>query len=334
VKNKILQKLKENTGDFISGEDLSQMYNVSRTAVWKCIKSLKEDGYIIESSSRKGYRLLPSPDIINVWEIKKDLKTVVIGKEIIYFNSIDSTNNYSKSIAAQGCADGTVVIADAQTSGRGRLGRAWSSADKAGIWMSVVLKPDIPPQDVQIITLAASVAVVCAIKKTTGLEAGIKWPNDIILAGKKVCGILTEMNSEVDRINFLVLGIGINVNHNMEDFPEELRNTATSLKAFADEKGIGIKKFERNDLIRMLLCELERLYDKIIKGDTKEIIDEWKKYSVTLGKEVKICYRDTEYRGRAMDITQDGKLVVECDDGMTREVASGEISIRGILGYI
>jgi BirA family biotin operon repressor/biotin-[acetyl-CoA-carboxylase] ligase len=333
VKDKVLQKLKENTSSFISGEELSGMLDVSRTAVWKHIKSLKEDGYIIESSSRKGYRLLPSPDIINVFEIKQGLKTVVIGKKIIYLDTVDSTNNYAKIIAAQGCADGTVVITDTQTSGRGRLGRTWNSADRAGIWMSVVLKPDIPPEDVQLITLAASVAVVSAIKEVTGLEVGIKWPNDVILGGKKACGILTEMNSEMERVNFIVLGIGINVKHTMEDFPEELRNVATSIKAFADGKGIEIKWFERNDLIRVLLCELERLYTDIINGDVKGIVERWKKHSVTLGREVKIFSRNCEYRGMAVDVTQDGKLVVDCTDGITRKVASGEISIRGILGY-
>lgn len=334
MKDKILQKLKEDTSRFVSGEEISEMLNVSRTAVWKHIKELKEEGYLIESSSKKGYKLLSIPDIINVWEIKHNLNTHIIGKEILYFDVIDSTNNYAKKIASEGCAEGTVVIADSQTSGRGRLGRAWNSAQKAGIWMSVVLRPAIAPEDVQVITIAASVAVVSAIKRVAGIEAGIKWPNDIILDRKKVCGILTEMNSEMERVNFLILGIGINVKQDPEEFPEELRSKGTSLRAHAREKGIALEEFDRNRLIKALLSELERLYSKISCGRTAEIIDRWKKHSVTLGKEVRISARNYECSGIAVDITDDGKLVVNCADGVTREVLSGEISVRGMLGYV
>jgi len=334
VKDKILQKLKESGSRFISGEGLSSMLNVSRTAVWKCIKELRKQGYVIEASPKKGYRLVSSPDIISPWEIKHNLATGIIGRKIIYLEEVDSTNNYAKTIAAEGCEEGTVVLAESQTCGRGRLGRSWSSAPKTGIYMSVVLRPAIAPEDVQVMTIAASVAVVSAIKKVTGIDAGIKWPNDIILGAKKVCGILTEMNSEMERVNFLVLGIGMNVNQEADDFTGELRETATSLKAFALEEGLHIKSFCRSELIRELLLELEGLYDMVVRGSTKEIIDEWKKHSVTLGKQVKVKGRNFEYRGIAVDITGDGRLSVKCDDGIIREVLSGEVSVRGILGYV
>lgn len=333
MKARILQKLRENISEYISGEKLSEELRVSRTAVWKYIRELKKEGYEIESSSKKGYRLVCVPDILSREEIGYGLNTKKIGKDILYFDVIDSTNNYAKKIASDGCEEGTVVVADRQTSGRGRLGREWNSLEKAGIWMSVILRPTIAPEDVQVITLAASVAVVSAIKEVTGIQAGIKWPNDIVLGGKKVCGILTEMNSEMERVNFIVLGIGINVNQLTDHFPPELRDIAISLKAFACEENIEAV-FRRSDIIKSILSHLERVYYKINMDCTVDIINEWRKYSVTIGKEIKVIIKDRQYIGIAENITDDGKLVVNCMDGVKREVLSGEISVRGILGYV
>lgn len=334
MKDLILRRLRNEAPGFVSGEALSEALGVSRTAVWKYMNELKDEGYVIESTSKKGYRFVSAPDILTPGEISYQLETEVIGKNIYSFDVIDSTNNYAKKIAMEGCEDGSVVVAETQTSGKGRLGRAWNAAKKAGIWMSVVLRPSIPPEDVQVITIAASVAVVSALKRTTGISAGIKWPNDIVVEGKKVCGILTEMNSEMEQVNFLVLGIGINVNQETEDFPEDLRNTAISLKGAANENKIPVEMFKRSDIIRSILFELEQSYKKINSRNTGGIIDEWRKYSVTLGKEVKVSAKSFEYKGIAQDITEDGKLVVKCDDGTVREIMSGEISVRGILGYV
>ncbi|MCX7920790.1 MAG: biotin--[acetyl-CoA-carboxylase] ligase [Clostridia bacterium] len=337
VKDIVLQRLKEDTSRYISGEVLSEMLGVSRTAIWKYINELKKDGYEIESSSKKGYKLISASDIINATEIGYNLGTRILAKKIEYFGVIDSTNNYAKQAAAEGCGDGTVIVAESQTSGRGRLGRAWDSAGKKGIWLSVVLRPSIAPEDIHLITLAASVAVVKAVKQATGIETGIKWPNDVVLGGKKVCGILTEMSSEMERVNFLVLGIGINVNHETEDFPEGLRDTAVSLASYADKNLDGAvckTPFNRAYIIRTLLEELEKIYIKINEGSTEEIVEEWKKYSVTLGNEVRVTIKNNQYTGIARDITEDGKLIVSCSDGITREVISGEIMVRGILGYV
>ncbi|MDP4183496.1 MAG: biotin--[acetyl-CoA-carboxylase] ligase [Bacillota bacterium] len=331
---RVLEKLKKNENNFISGEKLSEDLGVSRTSVWKYINALKDAGYNIESVSKKGYRLIYSQDLLNEFEIGYNLKTNILGKHIHYMETVDSTNIYARNMAIDGALEGTVVIADAQITGRGRLGRSWSSAAKKGIWMSVVLRPGISPEEVQIITIGASVAVVKAIFTVTGIRAGIKWPNDIILEGKKLCGILTEMNSEIERVNFLILGIGINVNHNPEDFPEDIRSIATSLKIFSENNfNNNVKLFTRSDIIKELLFELENLYIKINKGDLKEIIDEWKEYSVTLGKHVKVLYRSAEYSGIAEDIKEDGRLIVNCEDGIVREIFSGEVSVRGVLGY-
>ncbi|HHV28993.1 biotin--[acetyl-CoA-carboxylase] ligase [Acetivibrio mesophilus] len=334
MKDVILRKLKDSKGEFVSGEELSSGLGVSRTAVWKCINELKKEGYVIDSSSKKGYKLSYVPDIINPWEIKEGLDTETIGKSVHCFSEVDSTNNYAKTLAQKGCDDGTVVLAERQTQGRGRLGRSWDSTDKKGIWMSIVLRPAVGLEDVQIITLAASVAVASALKKAMDVNAGIKWPNDIVLDGKKVCGILTEMSMEMERVNYLVLGIGMNFSQQESEFPKEIRDRATSLGIYLKEKhGLDISGFRRSHLVKTILSELEEVYDTIKEGKVGVIIEEWKKYSVTLGKEVLINYKEEQYIGTAQDIDQNGRLIVRLSDGTVREVLSGEVSVRGLLGY-
>lgn len=334
MKKEILIRLKENPLEYVSGEYLSTVLGVSRTAIWKVINELKEEGYVIESSSKKGYRLSADSDVLNSFEINEGLKTKVLGRNIVYLDQIDSTNNYAKKIAFEGCEEGTLVVADYQTCGRGRLGRDWNSSDKKGVWMSLVLRPDIPFEEVQMLTLAVSVAVVQALFEYAQIEAGIKWPNDIIIKGKKVCGILVEMNMEVDKINFLVLGIGLNVNQRKDDFKEELLDRAISLNMHLEETSGSQKTLKRNELIATILLKFEEIYDKVKCGAFEDIISEWKKYSVTLGKEVSIIYKNEQYRGIAEDITKEGKLIVKCEDGTVKEVFSGEVSVRGLLGYI
>jgi BirA family transcriptional regulator, biotin operon repressor / biotin---[acetyl-CoA-carboxylase] ligase len=334
---KVLKELKLNISNYVSGESLSRSLGVSRTSIWKYINELKKEGYEISSSSKKGYKLEGIPDIVRENEIAYDLKTEVFGRKIFYFDTIDSTNLYAKKLGNENCEEGTVIIADSQTAGRGRLGRHWTSASNKGIWMSIVLRPDIVPENAQIITIAAAVAVVTAIKKSTGINTGIKWPNDIILNGKKVCGILTEMNSEMERVNFIILGIGINVSQNLEDFPEDLMKLATSLKIhlFNNQDhnlDPDIKILNRSEIIKNLLYELEIIYSKINKGLLTEIVDEWKLNSVTLGKEVKVLSKSMEFTGIAIDITADGKLIVKDNEGKLTEVNSGEVSVKGILG--
>ncbi|MDQ2086377.1 biotin--[acetyl-CoA-carboxylase] ligase [Herbivorax sp. ANBcel31] len=331
MKNRVLERLKQSKEGYISGEQLSESLNVSRTYIWKCIKELREEGYIIKSSSKKGYKLTYTPDIINAWEIMQYRKNGLLGKNAIYFPQIESTNNYAKKIAQEGCEEGTVVIADSQTAGRGRMGREWSSTDKKGILMSVVLKPKVAMEELQIITLAASVAVVEAIKELTGIDFGVKWPNDIILDGKKICGILTEASMEMDRVNFVVLGIGLNVWHKKEDFLDELKEKATSLSIYMGQKSDII--IRRSELIKAILIKLEKVYDEINRGCLDSIIQLWKKHSVTLGKEVSILIKGEQHKGIAQDITNQGKLIVKCVDGTRKEVLSGEISVRGLLGY-
>jgi BirA family transcriptional regulator, biotin operon repressor / biotin---[acetyl-CoA-carboxylase] ligase len=331
VKYSILHKLEENRDTYVSGECLSEIFGISRTSVWKHIRNLKKEGYLINASSKKGYKFTPASDILNTYEILGGLKTEFIGRKLLFFDSLDSTSNYARKIASEGCENGTVVAAETQTRGRGRMGREWASTPGKGIWLSVVLKPSAAPEEVLAITLAAAVSVVSAIKKATGIEAGIKWPNDIILSGRKVCGILTEMVSEAERVDFIVIGIGINVNQDLLDFPMELREKAISLKLYSQKPDSNKNDLPANEIhnrsgiIRELLYELELAYKKINAGMVPEIISDWRLHSVTLGREVKVAVRNMEYKGIARDIENDGRLVIECLDGTIRRISSGEV---------
>ncbi len=332
----ILEELKKRQGEYVSGECLSSRFGISRTAVWKYIAGLRKAGHLIDASTKKGYRLTRAADVISESQIRKGLKTAILGKRIYCFDSLDSTNSFAKKIALEGCQEGTVVIADAQTSGRGRLGRNWHSQPGKGIWMSVVLRPELAPRDMQIVTLGASVAVAAALEKVMGIRAGIKWPNDVILNGRKVCGILSEMSSEPDRIHFVVLGIGLNVSHREGDFPPELRDTAGSLASYLESAGEEERRKlvypfpDRNVIIITILFELEKIYSKIKNNSIEDILSRWKEYSVTIGRKVKIFGKDGGFTGRAIDITRAGELVVRCEDGTVKTVLSGEVSLRGI----
>lgn len=364
MKYAIVQLLKDAAPGYVSGGELGRRFDVSRTAVWKYIEELRQEGYSIEASSRKGYRLLSSEDRLNAYEIACGLNTSIVGREVLYFDSLDSTNNYAREIAAEGCSDGMSVIAGQQTAGRGRLGRGWESPPDKGIYISVVLRPPLAPVETQILTLAAAVAAANAISEATGLDAGIKWPNDLIIDGRKVCGILLEMNSEADRVNYVILGIGINYSQNEDDFPEELRDRAISLKTAAEklktagEKGEAVggpggsalgqadasgmgsagnaagMGFSRLSIVRSVLCQLDSMTQLVLTDDNAKVLQMWRNKSVTLGREVSFRLKDTGYTGTAVDITDDGRLLVSCNDGVCRELLSGEVSVRGIYGYV
>ena len=329
MKRAILDKLRENPGGFVSGEELSKSAGVTRAAIWKHIKQLKEEGYHIESISRRGYLLKGEPDILDGKALEMRMKTGKTIKKIIHFDSIDSTNTMAKALASQGEMEGTVVIAEEQTGGRGRLGRQWISPKGTGIWMSMILRPEIEPSEAAKITQVAAAAVTMAIRESTGCDAGIKWPNDIIINGKKVCGILTEMSGELNSVNFIVLGIGMNVNVNREDFPLELQNIAASIKEFS------VKTVSRKEMVVKIFEKFEELYaDFVYHKSIKCSLDICRKYSVTLGKQVRIIQRGRETLGEALDITDEGELVIKDLEGNIQKVVSGEVSVRGITDYI
>lgn len=338
MKYEILKLLKEAGPDHVTGVDIGARFGISRSAVWKHIKELRNEGYDIESSPNLGYRLLAGSGLLNAFEITDGLGTMTAGREVVWFDRITSTNIHAARLAAEGCAEGTAVVAGMQTHGKGRLGRNWESPEGKGVYLSVVLKPPMAPAETPVLTLAAAVAAVRAIYSATGLRTGIKWPNDIIYDGRKVSGILLEMNSEADRVNYIILGIGINYSQAEEDFSPELRDRAISILAASggqEDAKDGDQGADggRLALVRALLRELDEVYHGILSGKTGDILVEWRKYSVTLGREVRFTLKDTEYTGTAVDITENGSLLVDCSDGVRRELLSGEISVRGIFGY-
>ncbi len=329
MKKDIIRALKQNVNRYISGEQLSELLGVSRTAVWKWINQLKAEGYVIESQTKLGYRLVESPETLFSYEIEPYMNTKLIGKHIIYFDTLDSTNNEAKRLAEKSFEDGTVLIADEQQSGRGRLGRNWVSPKGKGIWLTMMLKPQIAPKDASKLTIIAALAVVRAIRSICKVESQIKWPNDIVLNGKKICGILTEMNAEMDGIHYLIIGIGVNANLDEGDLDETLLDKATSLKAEMNSK------VDRKVLIANILNEFEILYHDFIKEATIEkFFEEYKSSSATIGQQVKLVDRKGETIGFAEDLNIEGQLIVRKEDGTLIEVTSGEVSVRGIYGYV
>jgi len=329
MKEKILHELKSNSGQYISGEEISNRLQVSRTAIWKYINQLKELGYIIESQTKKGYRLMESPDSLLPQEIEELLKTRCIGRNLKYLEQVDSTNLYAKRLAEDGFEDGTVIIADEQLKGKGRLGREWMSPKGKGIWMTIMLKPKINTSEAAKITLLTACAVCLAIEQVGGIQPRIKWPNDIVLNGKKLCGILTEMSVEQDEINYVIVGIGINVNLESQDFPEGLQAMATSIRI---EKGSSVI---RQELAAAIINNFENYYEPFTKtGSIKDHIEQYKAKSAVLGSEVMVKSSSFQMKGIVVDITEEGQLLLMQEDGTIKEIISGEVSVRGLKGYI
>ncbi|MBL8012826.1 MAG: biotin--[acetyl-CoA-carboxylase] ligase, partial [Candidatus Omnitrophica bacterium] len=212
MQDRIIHFLK-NSPTHLSGEDISRSLNISRAAIWKYIQELRKDGYEIEAVPHLGYKLVSSPDKLYSTEVHFDLKTQIVGSEYFYFETLDSTMDEAFRLGMEGLAEGAVICAETQTKGRGRLGRSWVSVKNKGIYCSVILRPKLSPTDLSKLTLLSAVAVAQAVEKSTGLKPAIKWPNDLLIDNKKICGILTELRAEVDQMKFVVLGIGLNVNH-------------------------------------------------------------------------------------------------------------------------
>ncbi len=326
MKAKILQVLRE-TGGYVSGQQLCQQFGVSRTAVWKAINQLREMGYEIDSVSNKGYCIRSAPDILNKNELLSLRKTAWIGQKMECFEVIGSTNTTAMQMAEEGAPHGTLVVADRQDSGKGRRGRSWVMPAGIAIAMSIVLKPEeLLPGNAPMLTLVSALAVARAIREQTGLEAAIKWPNDIVIDGKKVCGMLTEMSTQIDYINHIVVGIGINV-HN-EQFPEELIDRATSLYLASG------KHFSRAVLVEAVCENFEHYYEIFMR--TQELSGlqaEYDSWMVNKDRQVRILDPQGEYEGKALGITERGELLVETPEGV-RKVDSGEVSVRGIYGYV
>lgn len=326
MKTKILKELKMSE-EYVSGQRLCEKLGVSRTAVWKHIKALKEEGYQIDSVTNKGYKLVAEPDLLKEEEVFFNLHTKWLGKNLYCHDSLDSTNLEIRRLGEAGACHGTTVIAEEQTMGRGRRGRGWLGEAGCGIWMSFLLKPEIKAEHSSMLTLVAALAVEEAIRETTGIKSQIKWPNDMIINGKKVCGILTEMSLQMDEINYIVVGIGINVN--IAKFPEDLQMKATSLQIE------GKTRIKRAPLAAKVLEYFEKYYDIFLKTeDLSELMGLYNNLLVHQNQEIRVIRGQSEEIYRSRGINAAGELIVEDLQGNVSEIVSGEVSVRGILGYI
>lgn len=325
MKEKILALLKS-TSDYVSGQDICNRLGVSRTAVWKNINALKQEGYEIDSVNNKGYRLISEPDIINEMRIREYMHTKWMAKNIIYLPVTDSTNTQAKRLGEEGAEHGTLVVTQCQTAGRGRRGRSWESPE-GNVYFTFILRPDVEVSRASMITLISALALAKAIEKVTGLHTQIKWPNDVVANGKKLCGILTESSTDLEYINYVVVGIGINVNQT--SFPDELADKASSLLL---ELGHSVN---RGAVLGEFLNLFEVYYDIFIKTeDMSALIDVYNEMLVNCGREVKIIEKDKERILKAIGIDENGGLIVENPEGIRESIISGEVSVRGLYGYV
>lgn len=320
---KILNALRAAEDDAVSGAELSQQLGVSRAAIWARIQELRSLGYDIEASPHRGYRLLSAPDLLHADDLVSRLgKTKVIGRDIHVFQETTSTNDVVERFARDNLKEGVVVFAESQTKGRGRLGRKWMSPARKGLWFSVLLRPDLQPQETTQITVASATALRRAIQSHTGLKAEVKWPNDILVNGKKTAGILTELRAELDHVKYVILGIGVDVNLNPSDFATEFRKSTTSLKI---ELG---KPVFRSELAVVILRELDRDYARIASGRFAAIADEWEEHCTTIGQEVVIRTGDRQVRGRAESLGEDGALSLRTDHGHLERIVGGDLTLE------
>lgn len=315
----ILKILRQHPGGFISGGELSQALGVSRTAVWKQMELLRERGYIIEAVTSRGYRLLESPDLLLPAEIAGGPDQGVIGREVLYLETTDSTNVRAQELGEAGAVEGTVVIADRQTAGKGRLGRQWVSPPGVNFYASVLLRPPIPPTAASQLTFLSAVAVARAIEESSGLQPRVKWPNDILLAGRKVAGLLNELSAETERIHYVILGIGVNLNMRSDQFPSDLRYPATSV---ALEKGMPVS---RTAFARALFRHLDELYRVYLAEGFGTVLRAWESFFDLQGREVEVDMQPTRRRGTIVGLDAEGALLLRVEGGGTERVLAGDV---------
>lgn len=319
----ILKALRSATGTGVSGADLSNKLGVSRAAIWARIEELRQLGYEIEASPHTGYTLKKSPDVLHADDLRSRLgETDTIGRSIQVFQSTDSTNDVVQHLASGTTEEGAVVFAEEQTKGRGRLGRHWISPKSKGLWFSILLRPKTHPESAPRLTIMAAVALVEAIENQTGIEAEIKWPNDILIGGKKVAGILVELMAETDRIRCGILGIGIDVNLRRSQFPADLRDLATSLR---EVSGAPV---DRPALAAAILKTLDRYYSRLEISDFGPIARKWEDRCSTLGREVSIQVGSRIVEGTAETIDEFGALMVRTRFGQVERVTGGDVSMK------
>ena len=332
IKTSILRMIRQSSG-YVSGQSLCEALGVSRTAVWKYVNQLKEEGYEFDAVSNKGYRIVKYPDIITREEIESMLPEGLAVTNVVYYHETDSTNTRAKQAAEDGEKSGTLFITECQTGGRGRRGRTWESPAGSGIWMSLLLRPEIKPFDASMLTIVAAMGMKDAIEEIIGAGAGqggihckIKWPNDIVLGDRKICGMLTEMSAETDWINYVVIGIGVNVN--TTEFDDSIKDTASSILL---QTGSSVK---RSDVVVAFARHFSRYYEKFLKEcNLSGLADDYNKALINVGRDVKIVERDGSFVAKAVGIDETGSLIVE-KDGDTIRIVAGEVSVRGLYGYV
>ncbi len=330
MKGEVLRLLSSENG-YVSGQEICEKLSVSRTAVWKAINQLREEGYVISSVNNRGYRIDGRPDVITAEEIKSRLKTSWAGQDVRFYERIDSTNNEAKRLAETSddnkrAGHGTLVVAEEQTLGKGRRGRSWVTPKKSAIAMSLILRPDFAPSRASMLTLVMGLSVACALRDAFGVDVGIKWPNDVVAEGKKVCGILTEMSCESDYIGYVVIGVGINTH--VTDFPPELSDVAVSLHTLSG------KLPDRAALIDTCMEKFEFYYERFLKTQDLSLL--MKEYNNLLsGKEdrIRVLSSGEEFTGISYGINEAGELLVERPGGEVEHINAGEVSVRGIYGY-
>jgi BirA family transcriptional regulator, biotin operon repressor / biotin---[acetyl-CoA-carboxylase] ligase len=319
----ILRAFRKAGDNSVSGTELSNELGISRAAIWARIQELRELGYEIEASPHLGYRLVSAPDVLHADDLLARLgEPRVVGRDIQVFEETTSTNDVIEKMARDGVREGFVVFAESQTRGRGRLGRQWISPARKGLWFSVLLRPALRPQAATQLTIASATALRRAIEIQTGLKPTIKWPNDILVAGRKVAGILTELSAELDRVKYIILGMGVDVNLNASDFPKDLRDSTTSLKL---ELG---KPVSRAELATAILRELDADYSRIIASDFTTVAAEWESLCATLGTEVAIQTGQRLIRGRAESLGEDGALLVRTEHGHLERIIGGDVTMQ------
>ncbi len=319
AREEILRLFRQRPGDFVSGEEVSRTLGVSRTAVWKQIRLLRDLGYGIEALPSRGYRLVEAPDTLIPAEVQADLGTRLVGRRVIYVEETDSTNRQAADLGEKGGEEGTVLIADRQSAGKGRLGRSWASPAGVNLYASVLLRPPLPPHRAAQLTFFPAVAVARAITEVSGLSARVKWPNDILLGGRKVAGLLNEMRAEAERIHFIVLGIGVNLNMRRDQFPSDLRYPATSV---ALETGSPVNRLA---FTRALLRHLDRLYDDYLLRGVAPVLREWESLCDLMGEKVAVDLSGRSLVGTATGLDDDGALLLRLSDGRVERVLAGDV---------
>jgi BirA family biotin operon repressor/biotin-[acetyl-CoA-carboxylase] ligase len=318
---KVLRFLKIHNSEYLSGQDLSDVLRISRVAIWKQIKKIQALGYTVESKQKEGYKLTKNSELLLPWEIVSGLETKVLGQQAYYFDSVDSTQNQALKMVNESKKEGIIIIAEKQTGGRGRLGRKWISP-KGGIWFSIILHPKFDISNITLFPIASSLALSIAIQKICKITTELKWPNDLTIKGKKLAGMLIDASFESNKIENLVLGVGINFNVNVKEIEKELKKTPNfyGVTSLNDQKNKNIQI----ELIQSFLLELEKVYEELNKNQIKKIITEWTKRSSTIGKQVEMNTLNGKISGKAIKIDEDGGLIIK-DDEKTNKVFAGDI---------